>query len=185
MRKIIVFNRMSVDGFFASTEGDFNWFVQDPALDAATHELMSPDTVLFGRKTYEQFVAVWPGMVDNPHVPEEAQRTARELNAMNKIVFSTTLTTADWVNSRLISGDLEAEVKTLKNANGGDITIFGSGSIVHQIARAGLVDEYLIGLTPAILGAGSPLFEAVSGKLELKDARTFPSGNVLLHYAPA
>lgn len=182
MRKIVVFNRISIDGFYASPNDNIDWFVNDPMVDAASHELMSPDTVLFGRLTYQQFEAVWPAMVDNPLAPEPAKVIARELSKMTKVVFSTTLNEATWANSKLISGDLAKEVGELKQSEGGDITIFGSGTIVQQLAREGLIDEYLLVLTPVVLGEGKPLFKGVAKeKWILKVARLFDSGNVLLH----
>jgi len=184
MRKIVVFNRMSLDGYFSSENGDFDWFIADPQVDAAAHEMMKPDTVLFGRVTFDQFVEVWPALVNNPHVPEPAKRIARELTSMAKVVFSTTAQAPTWENTALYHGNLVDEVSALKHSEGEDITIFGSGTLVRQLAEADLIDEYIIGLTPVILGGGKYLFDQHTRRtLELKQARHFDSGNVLLHYA--
>jgi dihydrofolate reductase len=186
MRKIFMFNRMSLDGAYASADGNMDWFVQDPEVDMAIHGLMKPDTALFGRNTFQLFEAVWPPMADNPHAPEGAKMMAKELNEMHKIVFSSTLKKVDWVNSRVAEQDLVSEVTELKKGDGGDVVIFGSGTVVAQLSQARLIDEYLIALTPVTLGTGKALFKDVEGLgLELVEARTFDSGNVLLHHRAA
>jgi dihydrofolate reductase len=183
MRKIVIFNRITLDGFFAGPNGEIDWFIPDSAIDQAVHQRMRPDTLLFGGTTYRMFVSFWPQVAVDPNAPQEAKTMANELNEMNKVVFSRTLDEVNWVNSRLVKGDLIEEVRRLKQGEGADITIFGSGTIVQQLANAGLIDEYLIALTPVVLGAGKPLFQGVKKmNLKLFESRDFPSGNVLLHY---
>jgi len=184
MRKIIMFNRVSMDGFFAGSHGESHeWFIQDQEVDKAAHEMMEPDTVLFGRVTYQIFENHWPKQLSDPKATKEAKATANELKKMTKLVFSKTLKKVDWENSKLINGDLIEEVKKLKQGNGPDIVIFGSGTIVEQLTAAGLMDEYVFVVTPVILGAGKSLFNDVQ-KLDLKllEVRDFKSGNVILHY---
>ncbi|MFN2195634.1 MAG: dihydrofolate reductase family protein [Anaerolineales bacterium] len=184
MRKLIVMNRISLDGFFAGPQGEIDWFIHDPAVDAAAHEMMSPDTLLLGRLTYEMFYGYWPQAAADPNAPQGIRRTAEELRQMNKVVFSGTLPEAAWENTQLVRADPAGAVRALKAGDGPDITIFGSGTIVQQLARAKLVDEYLIILTPVLLGVGQVLFaNANLTELELLEARSFASGNVLLHYA--
>jgi dihydrofolate reductase len=183
VRKVIMFNRISVDGFFAGPNGEINWFVGDPEVDKATHEMMQPDTILYGRVTYQLFEGFWPNVAKNPDATKQVQDLAEELNQMTKVVFSSTLEEVSWVNSKLIKGDLLKEVQELKQGEGADIAIFGSGSIVQQLADAGLVDEYLIVVTPVVLGSGKPLFKDVQAiKLNLLETRSFKSGNVVFHY---
>ncbi len=184
MRKIVMFNRISMDGFFAGPNGESHeWFVQDQNVGEAAHEMMEPDTVLFGRVTYQLFEGHWPKVEADPKAPKEEQATAKELRNMNKIVFSKTLKGVNWENSELIKGDLIDEVKKLKQGNGSDMVIFGSGTIVQQLTTHGLIDEYVFVVTPVILGAGKSLFKEVD-KLNLKllETRDFKSGNVILHY---
>src|SRR5207249_4083504 len=118
-----------------------------------------------------------------PKASKEAKATAEELRKMKKIVFSRRLKEVAWENSKLINGNLIEEVKKLKQGNGPDMVIFGSGTIVHQLTDAGLIDEYLFVVTPVILGSGKSLFNDVK-KLDLKllEVRDFKSGNVMLHY---
>ncbi|MFD1776944.1 dihydrofolate reductase family protein [Paenibacillus rhizophilus] len=183
MRKVVVFNNISIDGHYAGPGGDIGWFIHDPEVDKAAHEMMNPDTVLFGRATYQMFESYWPHVANNPNAPEGARMMANELNQMTKVVFSTTLQEVNWENSKLLSGNLAEEVRRLKEGEGADITIFGSGSIVQQLAEEGLIDEYLLVLTPVVIGNGKLLFkEATQMKLELLETRSFSSGIVLLHY---
>lgn len=184
MRKVIMFNRISMDGFFAGPNGESHeWFIQDQQVDKAAHEMMEPDTVLFGRVTYQLFEGHWPKMAKDPNAPKEAKATADELNKMNKLVFSKTLKEVHWENTRLISGNLAEEVKKLKQSEGGDIVIFGSGTIVQQLTDERLIDEYLFVLTPVILGEGKSFFEDVEKLgLNLLETRNFKTGNVMLHY---
>jgi dihydrofolate reductase len=183
MRKIIMFNRVSLDGFFAGPNGEMDWFVQDPAVDKAVHEMMRLDSVLFGRVTYQIFESFWPKAATDPNVPEGVRVMANELNQMTKVVFSKTLKEVTWQNSKLFKGDLIKEVRELKQGKGADMVIFGSGSIVQQLANAGLMDEYVFAVTPVVLGAGKALFKDVKHmNLNLLEKRDFKSGNVLLHY---
>lgn len=183
MRKIVVFNRVTIDGYYAGPDDDIDWFVNDHQVDAASHQMMSPDTIIFGRYTYKQFESVWPPMLDNPNVPEPAKQIARELNKMTKVVFSSSLKEVTWENSVLHASDLAKEVQKLKESEGGDIAIFGSGTIVQQLANEHLIDEYLLCVTPVVLGGGKLQFDGVARQdLTVKEVRTFDSGNVLIHY---
>jgi len=180
-----MFNRVSMDGFFAGPNGESHeWFINDYKVDEAAHEMMEPDTVLFGRVTYQIFENHWPREEVNPKASKEAKATAQELRDMKKIVFSKTLQKVNWENTKLINGDLLEEVKKLKQGNGHDMVIFGSGTIVQQLTDSGLIDEYVFVMTPVILGKGKSLFKQVD-KLNLKllETKDFESGNVILHYA--
>lgn len=183
MRKIIMLNRISIDGFFAGQNGKIDWFIHDAEVDKAAHEMMHPDTLLLGRVTYEMFFNYWPAVGKDPKAPRQARTIAKELDEMNKVIFSKTLKEVTWENSRLVKGDIIKEVTKLKQGKGHDITIFGSGTIVQSLANEGLIDEYLFIVTPAVLGNGRPLFENVKRfDLKLLESRSFKSGNVLLHY---
>lgn len=183
MRKVIVFNSISIDGYYAGDNNETDWFVHDPEVNKAAHEMMNPDSILFGRATYQMFESYWPHVAKNPQAPQEMKTMANELNEMTKVVFSKTLKEVTWVNSKLFNSNLEEEVKKLKEARGRDITIFGSGTIIQQFANEGLIDEYLLAVTPVIIGKGKSFFKNVKeNKLELIETRSFKSGMVLLHY---
>jgi len=196
MKKIIVFNRITLDGFFAGTNGEIDWFVQDPELDQKMmfdKKVGQPDTILFGRKTYEMFEGYWPkveaGASDLEFSPqgEEALREERKIAAlltkMNKIVFSRKPRQVYWENSRVMNNNLIEEVQRIKKGDGNGIIIFGSGSLVQQLTNQDLIDEYLLILTPVVLGKGKPLFNNVErSSFRLNGVETYKTGNVLLHY---
>jgi len=183
MAKIIVMNRVSIDGYFAGPNGEIDWFIPDPGVDRAAHKLMHVDSLLLGRLTYQMFEGYWPNVARDPNAPQGARQTANELAQMTKIVYSKTLREVTWENTQLINGEMIDAVRKLKRRKDTDIAIFGSGSIIRQLASQGLIDEYLLILTPVILGKGKMMFEGI-GKthLILVDTITFTSGNVLLHY---
>src|SRR5919199_2842880 len=108
--------------------------------------------LLLGRRTYEDFFAVWPKRTDNPYTDV--------LNRTQKYVASTTLSEPlPWENSTLLSGDAADAVARLREQAGGDLTVLGSGALVRSLAARGLVDEYLLSIHPLVLGSGRRLFE--------------------------
>jgi len=183
MRRLTVFNLVSLDGYFAGPGGDISWHnVDEEFQEMAKAASNSGNTLLFGRVTYELMAGYWPtpeGIRDDPIV-------AAGMNSSEKIVFSRTLEKAGWNNTRLVKGDPVAEVSRLKQSPGPDLTVLGSGSLVAQFARAGLIDEYEILLNPVVLGSGRTMFEGVTTTLRLKltKSRVFGNGNILLNYEP-
>jgi len=184
MRKLTVFNLMTLDGFIAGPGGDISWHnVDEEFQELANAASNSGNTLLFGRVTYELMARFWP----TPEAIKTDPIVAKGMNAAEKIVFSRTLQKADWNNTRLVKGDMIAEVRRLKQQTGKDLTVLGSGSIVSQLTQAGLIDEYHVLLNPLVLGDGISMFKGISKRLDLKllDVRTFRNGNVLLRYRPA
>ncbi len=191
MRRIVMFNRVSADGYFADAKGSLDWVVQDPELDGAVMgEDLQIDTILFGRRTYEMFAAFWPFVTKDSPGPHGAPmspailKMASILNETPKIVFSKTLTKPTWKNTR-VAPKLDArEIGRMKQQRGKDMIIFGSASIVSQLTEHCLIDEYHVVVCPVILGSGKPLVDGFSKLLglQLEEARTFPTGNLLLRY---
>jgi dihydrofolate reductase len=185
MRKLIVFNQASLDGYFVDATGDMSWaHKDDPEWNAfASENASGGGGLLFGRVTYEMMASFWP----TPPAMQMMPAVAKGMNESPKIVFSRTLEKASWNNTRLINGDIAVAVRKLKKETGPGIAILGSGSIVAQLAQAGLIDEYQIVMNPIVLGGGRTMFEGVEDKLHLKltRSRTFKNGNVLLCYEPA
>jgi len=184
MRKLVVFNNVSLDGYFVDDRGDMSWAHQrDAEWGAFVSENASGGGVLvFGRVTYDLMAGYWPtaaALEANPVVAEH-------MNNLPKIVFSRTLDRASWKNTRLIKGDIVSAMKELKQEPGPDMVILGSGSIVAQLTDARLIDEYQVVLCAAVLGGGRTMFEGVKQKLDLtlKKSRTFGNGNVVLWYEP-
>ena len=124
----------------------------------------------------------WP----TPAAAQSNPIVVERMNGLRKFVFSRTLDHLSWNNSHLLKGDIATEVGKLKQEPGPDIVIMGSGSVVAQLAEAGLIDEYQIVLNPLVVGSGRTLFEGVKRKLPLKLAksRAFGNGNVVLFYEP-
>ena len=110
---------------------------------------------------------------------------AEGMNNLQKVVFSRTLDKASWKNTKLVRGDLVEEVRKMKKESGPDMVILGSGSIVSQLAQAGLIDEYQVALSPILLGKGRTMFEGVKQNVNLKKTRVFDNGKVMLWYEPA
>jgi dihydrofolate reductase len=184
MPKLVVYNAMSIDGYFTDGNGDMSWaHKRDPEWQAFVSENASGGgQLLFGRVTYDLMASFWP----TPLAAQSNPIVVERMNNLRKFVFSTTLEKASWNNTTLLKGDVSTEVRKLKQAPGPDIVIMGSGSIVAQLADAGLIDEYQIVLNPLVVGNGRTLFEGVKRKLPLKLARSRPfgNGNVVLFYEP-
>ena len=200
MRRIVMFNRVTADGYFADPDGTLNWIVTDEALDkeAADASTASPDrgTILFGRRTYDFFEGFWrqfddgsAGPVPNPHArgeeSSELRAMANFINEATKVVFSTTREDVTWRNSRLLRAFDPHQIEALKREPGTDILVFGSGSIVSQLTQHRLIDEYQLIVNPVMLGSGRPLVRDVSTAVPLKllEAKAYPTGNVMLRYA--
>ncbi|HET9870272.1 MAG TPA: dihydrofolate reductase family protein, partial [bacterium] len=167
MPKLSMFNSISLDGYFTDAKNDMSWAhqrAQDPEWDDFVKGNASgKGRLLFGRVTYQMMEAFWPnqGIQMMPEV-------AKGMTASPKVVFSRTLDKVTWENTVLLKGDLVEEVKKLKSAPGPDMVILGSGSIVAQLAKENLIDQYQIVISPIALGAGRTLFEGLKKNLGLK-----------------
>lgn len=198
MRRIVAFDNVSADGYFAAADGSLGWVVPEPAIDdAAASGSPTEGVMLFGRKTYEMFESFWPQALEDartapdPHVPGRRtpalRRMAEWINQARKLVFSRARKDFPWTNSHLLGAFEPAKVEALKGEPGGDVYAFGSGTILSLLTAHGLVDEYQLVVSPRLLGAGKNLLRGVPQprSLELLEAKSFPSGVVLLRYAPA
>jgi dihydrofolate reductase len=185
MRKLTVFDNVSLDGYFTDAHADMTWAHRfDPEWASFSADNASGDgELLFGRVTYEMMLGFWPTAQAAKTMPVVAER----MNNGRKVVFSRTLSEATWKNTRLLKGDLIAEVRKLKAEPGPGLVVLGSGSIAQQLAEARLVDKYQLVICPIALGAGRTLFQGLREKLELKleKTRAFGNGNVVLWYAAA
>jgi dihydrofolate reductase len=185
MRKLTVFNNVSLDGYFTDANGDMSWaHKQDPEWAAFTAENAGGDAeLLFGRVTYELMASFWP----TEQAKQIAPAVAEGMNRMRKSVFSRTLEKASWQNTRIVKGDLVSEVRKMKSAPGPDLLLMGSGQIIAQLTDARLIDVYQIVVTSTILGRGRTMFEGVTGRpsLTLTKTRSFTNGNVVLWYSLA
>ena len=180
MRRLIVSNMMSLDGFFEGPNHEIDWFLVDEEFLAYARQMLySVDTILFGRRTYEHMAAHWPS------APKD--EIADKMNSLHKIVFSRTLGKADWNNSQLVKRNIANEVSALKQQPGKDMVVLGSAMLASFLLQEALIDEYRIILDPIILGRGNPLFTKIKQRvrLKLKDAKPLASGVVILYYEKA
>jgi dihydrofolate reductase len=187
VRKIIVSERVTLDGFIAGLQGEMDWMEEffDEALANYESELQrTGDTTLFGRETYQGFESYWPKVALDPSLPQGLAEYAQQLNAMRKIVFSKTLSHVEWNNSIPLHEIDSVEITKMKQEPGQDMVIYVSASIVQTLTNLGLVDRYQLLVFPIVLGSGKPLFLDITHtvKLSLVNAKTYPSGVVELSY---
>ena len=184
MRPIYAFIVQTVDGYYEGPNGEFDWpNVDDEFNEFAVAQLEATDMLLFGRKTYEGMASFWPteaALTADPVV-------AKLMNGIPKVVFSTTLATADWNNTRLVRENVVDEVHKLKQQPGRELAIFGSIELTANFVKLGLIDELRIMVHPIILGAGHSLLAGIGTRVPvtLTDTKVFESGNVMLHYRPS
>lgn len=178
--------QVSLDGYFCSSSGDMS-FAHKPLDDVEWQEFVAGNAagsgvLVFGRTTYDMMAAWWP----TPAAVTTMPKVAEHMNAAPKIVVSRTLTSADWNNTTLVRTDLVGTFSRMKAETGPDLTILGSGSIVTQLAAAGLVDDFQIVVNPVALGGGKSVFHGLEQELHLRrtGARTFANGAVALRYVP-
>jgi dihydrofolate reductase len=181
MRKLVVWNMMTLDGYFEGLkpwELDFHIHVWGDELEAFSLEQgASAGTLLFGRKTYDGMAAHWS---------KESGAIADFMNSVEKVVASRSLENVTWQNSRLLQGPLPEAVSGLKQAAGMDIYVFGSADLTADLLRHKLVDEYRLCLVPVVLGGGNPLFKPASESLKMRllETRPLTTGGLILRYAP-
>ncbi len=194
-----MFNNVSADGYFSRLDGNLDWVVQDPEVNrAAISGSATFDSVLFGRRTYDMFASYWPHALDDPatnpqspHMPREITPEVRSmavfLNEATKMVFSRTLRDPPWKNTHVMTEFDPTKVEELKRSPGGDILIFGSGTIVTRLSQHKLIDEYQFVVRPVLLGEGQSLLKGttIDLPLRLEEARGFPSGSILVRYTLA
>ena len=187
MRKLILEEWMSLDGYVSDKNGQLDFFTnispeENTYSDSDQLKFLERiDTILLGRKTYELFVEFWPTESSSKEV------IADKLNQTQKIVFSKTISKAHWGkwdNATVNNGDLISEVKKLKSKEGKDIVLWGSISIAQQLMKENLIDEYHIQLSPIFTGGGRRLFEYETDyqKLKLSELRQYPSNVIFLNY---
>ena len=186
MRKLRVFNSISLDGYFTDENSDLGWAhrQQDKEwTDFISSNASGNSEMLFGRVTYDMMKSYWP----TPAAADQMPVVANRMNTASKVVFSRSVTESDWRNTRFYSGDIAEEVRRMKSHDGPDMIIMGSGSIVQQLTDARLIDEYQFVVIPVVLGAGRTMFGGVKEPLELKrmGTREVSNGNVLMQYQPA
>jgi dihydrofolate reductase len=187
MRKLILEEWVSLDGFVADREGKLDFFTsltpeQNTYSDQDQLRFMETiDTILLGRKTYDLFVEFWPGATT------DQEAIADKLNETKKIVFSNTLTKAPWGKwpaAEIMNGDANAAIKRLKSLPGKDMVLWGSISLAQSLMKNNLIDEYHVQLCPVLTGGGRSLFtdQINPQNLQLTEVRQYNTGTVFLNY---
>jgi dihydrofolate reductase len=178
MRKVIAAINMTLDGFC-----DHTAITADEELHNHYADLLSnAGVILYGRITY-QLMEYWRPLSVNPSGEKSMDNFAIVMNNIPKIVFSRTLKNLDWHSARLANRELEEEVIELRQQSGKDILV-GSRSLIIQLMKLNLIDEFQICIHPVIAGNGLPLFENINDRIlfKLLKTKTFNSGAVTLYY---
>jgi dihydrofolate reductase len=188
MRKLVLFAHMSLDGFAGDKNGGLGFLTYNAELQQFADEVVKTvGTPVYGKNTYHLMEGYWPTVLNDPNAKEHELAHAKWVQEVPKMVFSTTLTSADWNNTTLIQDNIVDEVNKLKQQSGKDLVIFGSPGLAKSLMNLGLIDEYQLTLHPVILGEGISLFDsnAQRASLKLLESRTLGSGVVTLRYATA
>jgi len=184
MSKLIMWNLMSLDGYF---EGNDKWDLSfhthvwgDELHQLSLEQLQSAECLIFGRVTYEGMAGYWT----SPDAQKSEAEIARLMNSIPKIVFSKTLKSATWNNTRVVSENASEEIRKLKAQGTKDLYLFGSANLSETFMTDDLFDEYKICVSPVILGSGRPLFrQGISAQnLSLIAAHPLKTGGVILRY---
>jgi dihydrofolate reductase len=185
MRTLVVFDQLSVDGYFVDRHRDMSWAKTgaDDEFNRFTSDRASGGGVLlFGRVTYELMASYWPTRQAAHALPVVAER----MNRLPKVVFSRTMTQATWNNTTLVKDDAVGHIRRMKAEPGEGMAVLGSGNLVSQLAETGLIDQYEFIVNPLALGGGRTIFAGMTERLCLKltHSRVFKSGKVFLSYVP-
>ncbi len=180
MRKLIAAINMTLDGFCDHTAG-----LPDEEIHQHYTELLrQADLILYGRTTY-QLMEFWRTLLENPSEEKSMNDFAVAIDKIPKIVFSHTLKDIEWDSAKLSNKSLEEKVLGLKRQPGGDILV-GSRSLIIQLMKLNLIDEYQLCVHPVVAGSGLSLFENINDRtiLKLLKTKTFSGGAVTLFYEP-
>lgn len=186
MRKLIVCNIISLDGFFSGPGGNVMAMPFDSGFSEYNAErLGAADTLLLGRKSYESFRSYWPAIADDTSQPAVEREISRLINAIEKVVVSNSLSPGEvegWGSTRIVrSADLHTDIAALKERQGREILVFGSHLLWNDLLARGSVDELHLMIGAGVLGEGVRAFPTrVPGTLRLLNTRTFEGSSLLL-----
>ena len=180
MRKLILKMSMSLDGFVSGPNGEEDWMAPSRSEDGAAwvlETLSQAGVHAVGSRSFRLWAGYWP---------TSTHPMAAPMNDIPKVVFSKTLNSATWAETRIAGGPLEEEIESIKARPGGYVIAYGGARFARALIRGGLVDEYRLNIQPAALGTGMPIFTELREplKLELVEARAFAGGNVGHVYKP-
>jgi dihydrofolate reductase len=181
---------LSLDGQVNGPGGDYDmsWIVPHAVTDGARSHMVrvttAATTALLGRKNYQGFSSYWPAVADDDQADPRDRAFAQWLNAVEKVVFSTTLQQADWHNSRVATADPATMVRQLRKEQGGDIIVLASASVIRNLLQPGELDRLSITLCPELVGGGARLFDdaPAGSSWSLTDMTSTESGAICLLY---
>ena len=185
MRKVVLFLHQSIDGYCATPQGGLEWIPYNEDLQKyADRIVQTVGSPLYGRVTYELMKRYWPAVLHDTTATKREREHAAWIENVEKIVFSTTLISKDWNNTRVISNNIEEEVQKLKEEQGKDLVIFGSPTLARSLMDMNLIDEFQFTVSPVILGGGLSFIRGIDKKvnLELISSEQIKGGVVGLHY---
>ncbi|MDP9189599.1 MAG: dihydrofolate reductase family protein [Actinomycetota bacterium] len=184
MRKLTLWQNVSLDGYIAGNDEDIEWLEIDEELhEEFNREGEKAGAFVYGRRSYEVMLSYWPTADTDPSTPEYEKEFSRIWKAKPKVVLSRTLEHADW-ETRVIAADAAGEIAKLKRDPGGELMMMGGSEAPSALLREGLIDELRLYVSPFVLGDGLPLFTGLERPLRLKtiETRNFGSGVVLLRH---
>ena len=189
-RRVVGNISLSLDGRISGVGGDFDmgWIVPHAVTDAAREHMIRvtgpATTVLLGRKNYQGFGGFWPAVAKDENADPRDRAFSEWLNAVEKVVFSTTLTDAPWENSRIAGAEPASVVRELREQPGGDIIVLASTSVIQALLEAGELDRLSVTLCPEIVGGGRRLLDdgLPAASWSLTDMATTESGAICLIY---
>lgn len=184
MRKLKLQVQTSVDGYMAGPNGEMDWMTLPwtDDMNAYTNALTEPvDCIVLGRKLAEGFIPAWASQPEG-----EDKESIDWMNNTPKVVISNTLTESPWENATVAGGDLAETVNRLKDQPGGDMIVYGGGTLVRDLIAKGLLDELHLFVNPTAIGAGMPVFAKLGAyqQLRLVAAQPFDCGITALHFEP-
>lgn len=185
MRKLKLQVQISIDGFICGPKGQMDWLVMSWSNDIQNYVDMITepvDTILLGRKLAEGFIPHWAAVAADESHPERS--AGQKYSETKKVVFSKTLKSSPWENTKVTSGDLVKEVTALKNSNGGDMIVYGGSTLVSSLIKEQLIDELHLFVNPTVIGRGMPIFSEVreNQPYKLANVKPFECGIVMLQY---
>jgi dihydrofolate reductase len=188
MRRLVLLEHISLDGFLAGPGGDMAWIrVDEEIWDYVTPIIDAADTAVYGRTTYQIMQSYWPTAASQPDATAHDLHHAAWTRTATKLVFSKTLPAAPWddtSDATLIREDVAPVIRRLRQESGKDMVVLGSASLARTLITEGLVDDYRLNVNPVVVGSGTSLFPDMTSlqPLRLASCRTFQSGVVGLHY---
>jgi len=181
LARLVMWNLVSLDGFFEGPGSDFSFlqYAWGPELESFIRDQSNGvGTIVFGRRTYEGMAAYWGDKND---------AIGQIMNRTPKVVFSRSLSSARWANTRIARGDLRSEVGRITQESASDAFVLGSGNLCAQLAKEDLIDEYRLGIVSRFLGQGTPLLGDLRATLDLDllEARALGPKAALVRYRSA